>query len=112
MLGSTIYVLADPHVTSSVSRLDLIKRSLILIQWIFTLPCCMFSVGHVGVYYRVSEIKSGGINMLIILFLGWSSAGLDEWSRLSSYGSLHHLLSECAGINVIKAVFEMSNGTA
>ena len=48
MLGSTIYVLPDPHVTNSVSRL-------ILIQWIFTLPCCMFSVGHVGVYYRVSE---------------------------------------------------------
>ena len=82
----------------------------------------MFSVGHVGVYYRVSETKSGGVKLicvhslhvssLINFFLGWSSAGLDKWSRLSSHGSLHHLLSECAGINVIKAVFGMSDSTA
>ena len=98
------------------------RKRLISIQWIFILPYCMFSVGHVGVYYRVSETKSGGVKLicvhslrtspLINFFLGWSSAGLDEWSRLSSYGSIHHLLSECAGINIIKAEFETSDRTA
>ena len=61
-------VVADPHVVDYfICRLT--DKEMIYLDSvdIYSTLClsCMFSVGHVGVYYRVSETKSGVVNILI-----------------------------------------------